>query len=289
MVPRLLAVLALVAGVVAAVVIALGLGGGGSESASEVASTGSTAARAAPRQVALPSIAPVRNARPQPDWGPYTGAVPILRYHVVGVAPPETRATELFVSPADFQAQMDWLGAHGYQAVGLEAVQRAWSGAGTLPAKPVVLSFDGVRGDLLGTVAPELRRRGWPADLVLDTEEVPLRTAATAKLVALGWDLEPSGEDPAQARRRVRSHLPAPARVFAFPQGRSADSGASALKAAGFVGATTIGGGFGEPSTRSTSPGSRSSTPAGSKASPKRSAATAKGSAPRTRSPAERG
>ena len=67
-------------------------------------------------------------------------------------------------------------------------------------------------------------------------------------LIALGWDIEPSGEDPGAARRFVRSHLPTPARNFAFRQGESAGPDTSALEAAGFLGATATGGGFAKPS-----------------------------------------
>jgi hypothetical protein len=247
MVPRLIAFTSLAAGAAAVVVLLLVLGGGGGDGSTS--DPGSMTARHAhrPARVDLPAIAPVRNARPQPGWRAYSGPVPILRYHAIGDPPPGATYTELFVTPADFRAQLDWLEAHGYEAVDLETVERDWFAGGTLPAKPVVLSFDGIRGELLDVVAPELRRRGWPGDLVLDTEARPFRATATAKLVALGWSLEPSGREPAAARRFIRSRLPAPAKNFAFPQGSSPGSGTAAVEAAGFTGATVDGGGFAEP------------------------------------------
>lgn len=248
MVPRLIAVAALAGGAVVAVVLVLSLGGGGGDSTTgRVTVTSHHPPRVS--RVALPQgVAEVRNARPQPDWRSYSGPVPILRYHVVSTPPPATSDSELFVPPADFRAQLDWLEAHGYEAVGLEAVERAWFAGGTLPAKPIVLTFDGVRGHLLDVVAPELRRRGWPADLVLDTEAPLPRPAAVAKLLALGWDLEPSGRDPATARRLIRARFPTPAEDFAFRQGDSSGSDTTSLKAAGYTGATATGGGFAEPS-----------------------------------------
>jgi hypothetical protein len=248
-VPRLVAFVALAAGVAAVVVVALTLGGGEDGTVGGPGS-GTSPHPQRPSRIDLPAIAPVRNAKPQPDWRPHLGEVPILRYHVVGSPPPGTSELELFVSPADFRAQLNWLGAHGYEAVGLETVERAWFAGGTLPAKPIVLSFDGVRGRLLDVVVPELRRRGWPADLVLDTEARPLRLVAVAKLLALGWGVEPSGRDPAAARRFVRSRLPTPARNFAFRHGNSAKPDVSALEAAGFRGATMPGGGFARASQR---------------------------------------
>jgi hypothetical protein len=249
LVPRLVAFIALAAGIAIVVVFALSLGGGDDGSVAG-SSAGTSLGPRRPSRIDLPAIAPVRNAKPQPDWRSHPGEVPILRYHVVGSPPPGTSDLELFVTPGDFRAQMDWLGAHGYEAVGLETVERAWFAGGTLPAKPIVLSFDGVRGRLLDVVVPELRRRGWPADLTLDTEARPLRLAAVAKLLALGWGVEPSGRDPAAARCFVRSRLPTPAENFAFRHGNSAKPDASALEAAGFSGATMPGGGFAQASQR---------------------------------------
>jgi hypothetical protein len=231
-VPRLVAFVSLAAGIAAVVVVALSLGGGDDGTVGGPGS-GTPPHPQGPSRIDLPAI-----------------AVPILRYHVVGTPPPGASDLELFVSPGDFRAQMNWLGAHGYEAVGLETVERAWFSGGTLPAKPIVLSVDGVRGRLLDVVAPELRRRGWPADLVLDTEARPHRLAAVAKLLALGWGVEPSGRDPAAARRFVRSRLPTPAKNFAFRYGNSAKPHVAALEAAGYSGATAPGGGFARASQR---------------------------------------
>jgi hypothetical protein len=249
LVPRVVAFVALAAGIAAIVLVALSRGGGDDGSVAGP-SSGTSPHSQRPSRIDLPEIASVRNAKPQPDWRPHPGEVPILRYHVVGSAPPGTSDLELFVTPADFRAQLDWLDAHGYEAVGLETVERAWFAGGTLPAKPIVLSFDGVRGRLLDLVAPELRRRGWPGDLVFDTEARPLRLAEIAKLLALGWSLEPSGREPAAARRFVRSRLPTPAKNFAFPDAKAPKSQTSIVEAAGFTGATVPGGGFARASHR---------------------------------------
>src|SRR6185312_9861375 len=59
----------------------------------------------------------VRNATPQPDWGPHTGPVPILEYHVIGEAPESEEYLELSVSRPYFRHQLEWLDENGYQAV----------------------------------------------------------------------------------------------------------------------------------------------------------------------------
>ncbi len=246
-----MAVAALLVGVAVVVVVLVLAGGkGGGNSADGGVVTRQRRSRVEPASRAkLPQIAKVRNAKPQPGWGPYSGPVPILRYDVVGAPEPGESFPELFVPPADFRAQLDWLEEGGYEAVGLETVQAAWSGGGRLPAKPIVLSFDGVAGDLLKVAVPELTRRGWPGVLVIDADAPPPDSAAVARLIALGWDLEPSGHDPAAARRFVKSRFPAAARDFAAPSPESSAPPTAAVKAAGFSGATTAaGGGFAEAS-----------------------------------------
>jgi hypothetical protein len=241
--PRVLALAALLAAAGVVVAVLGAAGGGGDASGPSGRASGHRAHPKGPSPVALPDLAPVRNATPRPDWRAHPGPVPILRYHEVGEPEPGTASPELVVTLADFRAQMDWLAAHGYQAVVLDAVEDGWSEGAPLPAKPVVLSFDGTGGQLLGSVVPELDRRGWPGELVLEAGARPLRAHAVARLLALGWGLEPSAGDPAAARRFARAHFPAPVDNFAFAQGESADS-AGALEAAGFRGATVTGGGF---------------------------------------------
>jgi hypothetical protein len=247
----LIAAGALLVGVALAVVVAvmaLGSGGGdgGGGDSAHLTSTPS-AHGPTPAPIKLPAVAEVRNATPQPGWESFSGPVPILRYDAVGTPEPGATYPELFVPSEDFGEQLDWLEENGYEAVGLEAVQAAWAGKGTLPPKPVVLSFDGVDGELLSTVVPELSRRGWPGVLVLDAEAPPPQTAAVARLIALGWDLEPSGQDPGAARRFVKAHYSAAARIFAAPPAGSSAPETAAVKEAGFDGATvTIGGGFAE-------------------------------------------
>ena len=145
--------LAAIALAAAAVVLASGGGDGGSTQRASAARPHPAAAK---RQSAL-----VRNATPQPGWKPYTGPVPILEYHVLGAAPAGAAYPELYVSRSDFSRQMDWLDSHGYEAVTLDQVEEAWYHGGTLPPKPVVLSFDDGYRPQFTYALPELRRHGW--------------------------------------------------------------------------------------------------------------------------------
>ena len=240
---RLAAAIALLVVAAAILVVVLSGGDGGADRGGPARpAQGRSAGRVVP---ATPGrgVAPVRNASPQPGWRPHSGPVPIFRYHAVGDFAAGESAPELFVAAADFRGQMEWLADHGYQAVNLRTVERAWTEGGTLPRRPVVLSFDGVRDELATTVAPELRRRGWPALLVLDAEAPLARRGAVERLLGAGWEVAAEGADPAAARRALEAKLGAPVENYAYPQGEAAATSA-AVAAAGYRGATVVGPGF---------------------------------------------
>jgi peptidoglycan/xylan/chitin deacetylase (PgdA/CDA1 family) len=196
----------------------------------------------------------VRNATPQPDWKPHTGPVPILEYHVLGAAPADAPYPELYVSRPDFHRQMNWLEAHGYEAVTLEQAEDAWYHGGTLPPKPVVLSFDdGYRPDFTYAL-PELRKHGWAGLLNLKAAGSDLYRSNVEAMIAAGWELAAHTihhldlttldaarlrEETAGARALLRREYGVPVDNFCYPSGRFDATAIAAVKAAGYVGATT--------------------------------------------------
>ncbi len=196
----------------------------------------------------------VRDATPQADWAPHTGPVPILEYHVLGAPPAGTTYPELFVGRADFSRQMDWLDRNGYEAVTLEAVERAWYHGGALPAKPVVLSFDDGYRPQFTFALPELRKHGWPGVLNLKAEGSDLYTSNVEAMIDAGWELaahtihhlDLTTLDAAQLKEEVagsqailRREYGVPVENFCYPAGRYDDTVIAAVKAAGYTGATT--------------------------------------------------
>jgi peptidoglycan/xylan/chitin deacetylase (PgdA/CDA1 family) len=201
-----------------------------------------------------PDSGGVPNAPPRPGWKPYTGPVPILEYHVLGPAPADAPYPELYVTRPDFHAQMDWLQEHGYEAVTLEAVERAWHQGGALPPKSVVLQFDdGYRPDFTYAL-PELRRHGWPGVLNLKAEGSDLYTSNVEAMIEAGWelashtinhlDLTTLGaaeleEEVAGSRRILRREYHVPVKNFCYPAGRFDSTVIATVEAAGYAGATT--------------------------------------------------
>lgn len=252
----------MIAVVASAVALGVVLGSslsGSSDSSSKPAKsdskTASTAAGTSPTEV--------RNATPQPDWKPYTGPVPILEYHVLGPAPADAPYPELYVTRPDFHKQMDWLEAHGYEAVTLETVEAAWYRGGTLPAKPVVISFDDGYRPQFTYALPELRRHGWPGVLNLKARGSDLYTSNVEAMIDAGWelaahtinhqDLTTLGaaelkEEVAGSRALLRHEYHVPVKDFCYPAGQFDETTIAAVKAAGYATATTEIPGFAESS-----------------------------------------
>jgi hypothetical protein len=197
---------------------------------------------------------PVRNATPQPGWRPHTGPVPILEYHVLGAAPPGVPYPELFVPRADFSREMDWLDENGFEAVTLEQVEDAWWRGGTLPAKPVVLSFDDGYRPQFTFALPELRRHGWAGLLNLKAEGSDLYRSNVEAMIAAGWQLASHTIDHSdlttlsgvslerevtESRQILRREYSVPVKSFCYPAGRFDADAVAAAQAAGYSSATT--------------------------------------------------
>jgi peptidoglycan/xylan/chitin deacetylase (PgdA/CDA1 family) len=204
----------------------------------------------------------VRNATPQSIWRPHTGSVPILEYHVLGPAPSDAPYPDLYVSRPDFHRQMDWLDEHGYEAVTLDQVEAAWYHGGTLPAKPVVVSFDDGYRPQFTYALPELRRHGWAGVLNLKAEGSDLYPSNVEAMLAAGWELAAHTihhldlteldaaqlkEEVAGSRAILRREYHVPVDNFCYPAGRFDETVIAAVKAAGYVGATTEIPGYASP------------------------------------------
>ena len=79
-------------------------------------------------------------------------------------------------------------------AVTLQRVFDSWRGAATLPAKPVVLSFDDGYLSDVRTALPVLKARHWPGVLNLEVANLKpvwgIRPPGVRKLLAAGWEID---------------------------------------------------------------------------------------------------
>lgn len=195
----------------------------------------------------------VRNATPQPGWIRHLGPVPILVYHDLGSPPASEPWPGLYVLDRTFGDEMRWLYDHGYQAVTLDEVMKAWFDRGTLPGKPIVITFD--NGYVpQATFAPAvLSRYGWPGVLNEITES-HLATWRLKHLVAIGWEIDSHSlthpnlttlnpaeltQQVAASRRFLQRTLHVPVDSFCYPSNRYNARVVAAVKAAGYSNALT--------------------------------------------------
>ena len=251
----------LLAGALGLAFVLTGTGGGSSHRVASTALAARTRS-AVSETKAVRSRAPARRARPG------TEAVPILMYHVI--APPLATAPYpgLYVPPSEFAAQMEALARAGYHAVTLDQVRSSWLRGTPLPPRPIVLSFDNGYRTQFTVALPVLRRLHWVGDENLQLSGLPpsqggLGPREVRLLVAAGWELDTQGFshadltalDPAElhyqvavARKLIRQRYHVRADWFCYPSGRYNPTVVAAVRAAGYVGSTTVVPGWATPS-----------------------------------------
>ncbi len=200
----------------------------------------------------------VRNATPQPSWRPHTGPVPILVYHALGTPPASEPYPGLYVSRREFEAEMSWLARRGFQAVTLDEVMKAWYHGGTLPAKPIVITFDNGYPEQVTFAPAVLSRYGWPG-VLNEITAGHLRPAQLRRVLAIGWEIDSHSVNhpdlttlsPAElryqvvaSRRYLRRTFHIPVDSFCYPSSKYDSTVIAAVRAAGYSNATTENAGY---------------------------------------------
>ena len=230
-----------------------------------------TALKAAPARsfgAILPK--PLAHLTPRPSGpaikGPATLPVPILMYHVIAGAPAGARNFTLYVPPRSFIEQLIYLVDHDYHAVTLQKVYDFWTGKGSLPAHPIVLSFDDGYPSDFTVVAPLLDSLHWPGVLNLIAGRGPnvtrMPSAQVRAMIACGWEIDSHtvshldlptlsptqvSYELTKSRSKLRKLFGVPVNFFCYPSGRFNARVVAAVRAAGYLAATTTQPGFARP------------------------------------------
>lgn len=251
--------------VTVALVIAVLASGSGSGSHGSARSGTRTAGRGAARAAASDGAARGGGggAKPAPVLlgHPGTQAVPILMYHVIAAPPAGAPFPGLYVPPAEFSEQMQALASAGWHAVTQDQVEAYWRrGVSLGSGKPIVLSFDNGYQSQYTQALPVLRRLGWVGVENLQLTGLPPSQGGLGQeeihgLVADGWELDTQGFSHAElpaldaeqlhyqvttARQVIQQRYHVPANWFCYPSGHYDATVVAAVKAAGYVGATTV-------------------------------------------------
>ncbi|HEX7762143.1 MAG TPA: polysaccharide deacetylase, partial [Cellvibrio sp.] len=88
---------------------------------------------------------------------PASAAVVILYHHVSDTTPKSTS-----ISPAAFEAQMDYLAKNNFTVVPLLELTEKLRKGEPLPDKTVAISFDDSYASVYESAFPRLKKRGWP-------------------------------------------------------------------------------------------------------------------------------
>jgi peptidoglycan/xylan/chitin deacetylase (PgdA/CDA1 family) len=204
-----------------------------------------------------------------PPVGPLgTEPVPILMYHVIAAPPAGAPFPGLYVAPEEFAAQMQALKEAGWHAVTMDQVQAYWLRGVPLGAgKPIVLTFDNGYNSQYTQALPVLRRLGWVGVENIQLSGLPpsqggLGEAQVKGLIAAGWELDTQGFSHADlvalsaealhyqvsvARRTLQHRYRVPVNWFCYPSGHYDATVIAEVRAAGYLGSTTVVPGWAHP------------------------------------------
>ena len=200
---------------------------------------------------------------------PGTASVPVLMYHVIN--PPIAGAPYpgLYVPAGEFAAQMQALKAAGWHAVTMDQLEAYWTrGVPLGPGKPIVLTFDNGYASQYTNAMPILKRLRWVGNENIQLTGLPpsqggLADAQVRGLLAAGWELDTQGIshadlialDPSElhyqvatAREILQKRYGVPVNWFCYPSGHYDPKVIAEVKAAGYVGSTTVIPGWASPS-----------------------------------------
>src|SRR6187402_3043018 len=94
-------------------------------------------------------------------------AVVILYHHISDTTPKSTS-----ISPAQFEAQMDYLEKNNFTVVPLLELTEKLRKGESLPDKTLAISFDDSYVSVYDSAYPRLKKRGWPFTFFVNTDSV---------------------------------------------------------------------------------------------------------------------
>ncbi|MEO8966432.1 MAG: polysaccharide deacetylase family protein [Solirubrobacteraceae bacterium] len=265
---RLLAMATLALVAIAVIVAVAGSGGSAPAPTASAASAHHAGTRHRSQRRRAP---PARGGSPaalgRATGTPGTATVPILMYHVIAPPPAGAPFPGLYVPQPEFAAQMQALKTAGWHPVTLDQLRSYWRHGARLPGKPIVITFDNGYLSQYTHALPVLQRLHWVADENIQLSGLPpsqggLTAPQVKALIDAGWELDTQGishadlitldaaqlhDQVATARAILRRRYHVPVNWFCYPSGHYDPTVVAAVRAAGFVGSTTVVPGWAAP------------------------------------------
>jgi len=209
-----------------------------------------------------PKLAQPPIPTPTPIPLPESADVPILMYHYVSELPADADEyrRDLTVTPANFEAQMDYLAEADYHPITLTDLHLHLSQGYPLPEKPVVLSFDDGYRDAYEVVFPHLLERGFTAVFFVLASPAHIESAdyltwtQMKEMSDAGMSIQAHGRDHVDLRDRdyaylvyqlvgikeaIEYHTGQIPRFFCYPAGQYDADVITVLESADYWGAVT--------------------------------------------------
>ncbi len=220
-----------------------------------------TAVKPTPVPTPTPTIHPVAEV-PEPPKEPDPIHMPILLYHYVRdtVYSRDITRYEMNVTPAVFEDQLKGLIDAGYHFISMAQVSAALDGIGTLPEKPIVLTFDDGIVDVYTNVFPLLKKyqvsiTAYLVPSLLDHKQYltsdMAKTLAQSGLVEIGshsshhlklkaLSYEKARSEIADSKTTLEKLLGVSVNTFAYPFGLYGESHPTLVKEAGYTSAASM-------------------------------------------------
>jgi peptidoglycan/xylan/chitin deacetylase (PgdA/CDA1 family) len=223
-----------------------------------------------PSNTPLPTDTPTAT-KPPPLPTPIGGysltvRVPILMYHYISEPPEDADEyrTDLSVPPDQFRQQMQYLADHGFTTIDFYDLALATTARGTLPEKPVILTFDDGYLDNYEHAFPILQEFGFEGTFFVVTEFVDFNRPGymtwemIKEMSAAGMRIEPHSKTHADlsgqsrdtliweilgSQQTIEAHIGYTPRFFCYPGGRYDEDTIAILQELDFWGAVTTAGG----------------------------------------------
>ena len=127
-----------------------------------------------------------------PTWASFPAGsadVPILLYHHIGIKADD----RYYVAPDAFEQQMRWLYEHGYTTITVSQLAEVLLHGGTLPERPVVITFDDGMEDVYTTAFPIMQRYGFVGTFYLVVTYIGGEAFVTVdqvfEMIHAGWEI----------------------------------------------------------------------------------------------------
>ena len=196
---------------------------------------------------------------PQDGMGKDTAIVPILIYHAIRPYIPSdsTSVRRYIATPDTLEAELSWLKTNGYSSITFDDLARHLTQGDSLPAKPVIISFDDDWENQFTYGLPLLKKYGFTATFYIWVVVVGMKHHMTwdevKELDAEGMQIgchslthpflqrirsdETLRREIFVSKQRIEEHIGKPVTSFAYPFGQYNERVIAFVKAAGFTSA----------------------------------------------------